>query len=124
MQEIRIQIGSVILEAELLDTPTARAILKQIPFKSTASTWGKEVYFSAPVSVPLEADARDVIEPGEIAFWTEGQCIAIGYGETPASKGNEIRLAARTNIWARSRTDVTSLANASAGDAVAVMARE
>ncbi len=124
MQRINIGIGSVTLEAELLDTPTAKAIQKKIPFSSSAQTWGMEVYFSAPINAPLESDARDVIEAGEIAFWTEGQCIAIGYGKTPVSIGNEIRLAARTNIWARSLTDVTSLAEVSAGDAVTVTATE
>lgn len=124
MTGVIIEIGPVSLELVTLDTPTAQAIIDQLPFNATAKTWGEEVYFQAPVSCSLEPDARDIIEPGEIAFWTEGQCIAIGYGKTPVSVGDEIRLAAKTNIWARSQTDVKALSSVTDGDPVVVRLKE
>ncbi len=119
-RQIKMTIGSVVLEAELLDTPTAEAIWNALPFTSKANTWGEEVYFSTPVHVKREADARDVVQPGEVAFWIEGDSIAIGFGRTPISHGNEIRLAAKTNIWGKAKGDVKQLKPVKAGAAIKV----
>jgi hypothetical protein len=117
---LRLVAGPATLTLDLLDTPTAEAIWKAAPFTSEANTWGDEVYFDAPVEVRLERDARDLVEPGEIAFWVEGSSIAIGFGPTPISHGQEIRLAARTNLWARARGDVRVLAAVKDGDPIRV----
>lgn len=124
MRTIRITVGPVTLRAELLDTLTAEAIYAKLPLESRAQTWGDEVYFSTPVQARLEADARDVVQKGELAFWVEGCAIAIGFGATPISRGGEIRLAARTNIWARALDEVGVLKAVRAGDPVRVEAMD
>ena len=122
MQQIKISSGTVELIADLLDTPTARAILDKLPISSLARTWGEEVYFEVPVTAPKENTARNVVQAGELAFWVEGACIAIGYGPTPISQGEEIRLAAKTNIWAITRDNVKQLAAVKPGDPITVEA--
>lgn len=122
MPSVKVTAGAVSMEIEVLDTPTGRAVLAAVPFHSTANTWGEEVYFTAPVSASKEPDAKDVVLPGEIAFWVEGSSIAIGFGPTPASHGDEIRLVTETNIWGRARDDVRRLADVRDGDTVRVEA--
>src|SRR6195256_643480 len=115
MARIRFDFGSIVLEAELLDTPTARAVAAALPLTSSVMTWGEEVYFEIPVKVAREAGARAVVTPGEIAYWPEGHCIALGFGRIPISQGDETRLASPCNIFARVLGDVTVLANTGAG---------
>lgn len=123
-RRIRIAAGRVEIRARLRDTPTAEAIWARLPIHSTARTWGEEVYFTTPVEAKLERDAREIMQPGEIAFWVQGQAIAIGFGPTPVSRGTEIRLAARCNVWADAEDDVTRLAAVRDGEAVEVTALE
>lgn len=120
--KVLISVGNIKIEAQLADTQTARNIRDSLPFASKAQQWGDEIYFETPVMAEEEADARDEIKAGELAFWADGSCIAIGYGKTPASKGDEIRLETKCNIWAHAVTDVTLLKGAKPGDFVFIEA--
>src|SRR6516225_12368858 len=120
MDRIRFDFGVLALEAELLDTPTAKAIAQALPISSSVLTWGEEVYFDVPVVVAREKDARAVITPGEIAYWPQGPAIAIGFGRTPISKGEETRLASPCNVFARAVGSVKVLSNVKTGIQVTV----
>ncbi len=120
--KVLISIGSIKIEAQLLDTPTAKNIRDSLPFASKSQQWGDEVYFETPAMAALEADAKDVVEAGEIAFWAEGNCIVIGFGKTPASQSDEIRLATPCNVWAHAITDVTLLKTTQPDDFVFIEA--
>jgi len=109
MARVRMIIGDITLTIEPRDTPTAAAVLDALPFTSTARTWGDEVYFDVPVSAPPEVDATDSPKAGEIAFWLAGSCVAIAWGPTPASHGEEIRLASPANIWGDAVEDIAIL---------------
>src|SRR5215467_5398899 len=122
MARIRFDFGILTLDAELLDTPTARAVAAALPISSSAMTWGEEVYFEIPVDAAREPGARAVVTPGEVAYWPEGHCIALGFGRTPISQGDETRLASPCNIFAKALGDVKALARVPAGKKVKVSA--
>ena len=99
---MKLLVNSKTINLSLLDTKTAHVISKSKEFSSLISTWGDEIYFKTPINgIKLEENARDIVYFGEIAYWVEGNSIAIGFGKTPASINDEIRLVSKVNIWAK-----------------------
>ena len=118
--KVRISAGKVNLIAELRDTPTVQALAAALPFEASAQTWGEEVYFSTPVSVKLEPDAKQVVEPGTVCFWTEGDALALPFGRTPISSDDKPKLANRCNVLGTIVGDAKALAGIKAGAKVRV----
>src|SRR5437764_1991454 len=118
--KLRITAGKLVLEVELRDTPTSKALAAALPFEATAQTWGEELYFSTPVSAKLEADAKQVVDPGTVCFWTEGDALALPYGRTPISTDERPKLAARCNVLGSLSGDARRLAAVKAGQKIRV----
>ncbi len=97
MRKIRIQAEGVAATATLADNETADAVWEALPLTGHANRWGDEVYFATPVQVALAADAREVMEPGELGYWPPGSAFCIFWGPTPASQGDEPRAASPVN---------------------------
>jgi hypothetical protein len=117
--KLRISGGGASFEVVLRETPTAKALLEAAPFESRAQTWGEEVYFTTPVSATLEPDARQIVEPGTVCFWTEGDALALPYGRTPVSTDERPKLAARCNVVGRLE-NAHDLAKIRAGETITV----
>ena len=110
--KLRISAAGVSFVVSLKETPTAKALFEAAPFEGRASTWGEEVYFATPVSAKLEADAQQVVEPGTVCFWTEGDALALPYGRTPMSTDERPKLASRCNVLGRLEGDPISVTRA------------
>lgn len=110
--------------AQLEDTPTARQLVAALPIEGRANTWGEEVYFDTGIDADLEPDARQVVDPGTVCFWTDGKALALPYGPTPVSQGDECRLVSEVNILGALEGDARVLASVKSGDAITVEAAE
>ncbi len=111
MKKAYIKIGKYDIKIKLFNTYTAQVIYSKLPIVSKINFWGNEVYFYTNLKIKLEDNARYIVKKGELAYWAQGDAIAIGYGPTPISKGNEIRLAGDCNIWGVSEFDFQKLNN-------------
>ncbi len=106
--------------ATLNNTPSSRALLAALPIRSVAQTWGDEVYFDIGIQPALEADARQVVDAGSICIWVDGSSLAVPFGPTPISEGNECRLVTAVNVLGRLDDDPCLLGELCAGDPVTV----
>ena len=114
---LRIVAGPVSARATLDDSRTARAIWDSLPIEAVAQTWGDEIYFKVPVSLP-EHDARAVVGLGDLGYWPPCQAFCIFFGPTPASRGDECRPASPVNVFGRVDGDSTVFKTVRAGTRV------
>ena len=119
---IRIKWSSGELLAQLDDTPTATKLAEALPCESRANTWGKEVYFEMPVQTSLEENARQVVEPGTVCFWVQGSSLALPFGPTPVSQGDECRLVTEVNVLGKIEGDEQELGTVRDGETIRVEA--
>jgi hypothetical protein len=68
----------------------------------------------------LEPDARQVVDPGTVCFWVEGQSLAIPFGPTPVSQGDECRLVTEVNVVGELEDDPQLLESVSEGETMRV----
>ena len=81
------------LEVVLDDGPAARALAAALPQALSLSRWGDEYYGALAVRLPSGGARRDVYGVGEVALWPDGNAFCVFFGPTPASHGDEPRMA-------------------------------
>jgi hypothetical protein len=103
------------------ETPSVRALLKSLPFKSSVHRWGDEIYFASPFHSGREGDSRIEMNVGEVAFWPDGDAVALFFGPTPASTDENPRAYSPCNILGRVDGSLESLKTVSEGMSVEVL---
>jgi len=89
------------IKLNLDKSETSLKLSKLSSFKAKINTWGEEIYFETKnLGIKPDKNARDIVTFGEVAYWCEGHSIAIGFGKTPVSIGDEIRLVSKVNVFA------------------------
>jgi len=99
-RRIRIRAAPVEVVAELNATKTAQAIWEALPIKGRANLWGEEIYFSIPLSLKLEAGQK-LVSIGDLGYWPRGNAFCLFFGQTPISRGDEIRPASPVTVFGK-----------------------
>ena len=106
-KRIRITVGPVQVEAELKETKTAQEVYAALPFEAPVNTWGEEFYFKMSGVKDYRETATTQVKVGDVAFWGAGQVVAIFFGRTPMSMGQDPVPADRVNVIGRIVGDAT-----------------
>lgn len=111
------------LTATLRDTPSTHALLAAMPFATTANLWGEEVYCTTPkLKLSLESDARQIVEPGEVCYWLDGDALALPWGRTPISRDARPCLVEACNVLGKVDGDPKQLARIPSGASLQIRA--
>ena len=97
-RKIIISTENLRMEAILAEGSSADIFWNTLPITGQVNTWGDEIYFNVNLQMPLDDDASDIVESGDIAFWPPGSAFCIFFGRTPASLGDEVRAASAVNV--------------------------
>ena len=111
-KRIRITIGGVKLEAELNPTRTAQAVYSVLPIETTVNMWGEEFYCKIPGVKDYRETATTRVKVGDVAFWGAGEMLAIFFGRTPMSLGEDPVPADRVNVLGKVIGDAKVLRDA------------
>ncbi|MFB6355101.1 MAG: cyclophilin-like fold protein [bacterium] len=117
--EIVVETESTDIGIDLNGTDISSEILNEIPFESRVSTWGDEIYFAVPVEASAEKPTRDV-HVGDVAYWPKGKSLAIFFGPTPQSDGDQPVPADDVSIVGTVSTDIKDLDNVEAGESITI----
>lgn len=89
-----ITIGTTTFPVELYDTQATKSLRSHLPQTIRMHSWGNEYYGELSGRIDTTGDTMcDVFEVGEVALWPAGNALCIFFGPTPASIGDEPRMA-------------------------------
>jgi len=120
MKKIIIKTDDIKINAELNDSSTAQAIFDALPFSGIANRWGDEIYFSIPLHLEQEPDAKEEVEAGDLGFWPAGDAFCIFFGPTPVSKNDKPRAYSPVNIFGQVSDDPMVFKSISSGTMIHV----
>jgi hypothetical protein len=99
--KVNITAGVVSLSAEIDETPCGRAFFQSLPLSVPFNVWGDEFYFEVPLEAGLDHTATSDVSVGDIGYWPPGRAVALFFGPTPMSTGDEPVPASDVNIIGR-----------------------
>ena len=119
MRKIKISAGKIEVVARLNETATAAKVWEILPLTASANLWGEEIYFAIPLETGAE-NPQEVVAPGDIAYWPPGQALCLFFGQTPLSRGQEIRPYSPVNVIGRIEGEPKVLKSVKEGETIVV----
>lgn len=105
MTKIIFQVGNESIEGEIYDTATGKEVLAILPFESKVKIFEDVFYFTTETKeVKIEKNAKQQIETGELAYWTQEKSIVIGNGK---NRTDPCKLTTKCNPFGRLYTEIT-----------------
>ena len=120
MKTINIETGDIQLKAELNDSASANAIYEILPITGNSNVWGDEIYFSIPLHLEQDGDARQEMEIGELGFWPSGDAFCIFFGPTPVSVDEKPRAYSPVNVIGKITGDARVLKKVKNGEPIKI----
>ena len=117
-RKIIISTENLRMEAILAEGSAADIFWNTLPITGQVNTWGDEIYFNVNLQMPLDDDASDIVESGDIAFWPPGSAFCIFFGRTPASSGDEVRAASAVNVLGKIDGDEREFRSVPSGEEI------
>jgi hypothetical protein len=112
VHKIKITIGGIQLLAELKPNRTAQAIVDALPISAPVNQWGEEFYCKVPGVKDHRETAKNQVKVGDVAFWGNGEMLAVFFGRTPMSLGEDPVPADRVNVIGKIEGDAKILQQA------------
>lgn len=109
---IKITIGGIQLLADLKPNRTAQAIVDALPISAPVNQWGEEFYCKVPGVKDYRETAQNQVKVGDVAFWGNGEMLAVFFGRTPMSLGEDPVPADRVNVIGKIEGDAKILQQA------------
>lgn len=94
--------------------------MTKLPLTTSFNEWGDEFYFEIPVRDTLDETATTHVHVGDIGYWPPGNALAIFFGPTPLSRGEDPVPAGAVNIVGKITGDATMLKSAKGASAISL----
>ena len=119
-RKIVMTIGGIRVLAELKPNRTADAVFKALPIQAKVNQWGEEFYCQVPGVQDFRETATTNVKVGDVAFWGLGGMLAVFFGRTPMSLGEDPVPADRVNVIGKVIGDPTVLREAAGASTMSV----
>ena len=97
-RRVKISLGGIEVEAELKPNRTAQVVYAALPIETAVNLWGEEFYCKVPGLKDYRETATTQVKVGDVAVWGAGEMLAIFFGRTPMSLGEDPVPADRVNV--------------------------